>query len=61
MLTLFDVQGKSELLASVDVSANTEAERAAILANLKDLYGDAVYYLHLCGHDTGLPCSQERV
>lgn len=43
----------------LDVTDNTEPERAAILAELKGIMANAIYSRHLCAHDIGKPCTAE--
>ncbi len=64
MLKLIEVFGTPEgeigkpLLASLDVTQNTEGERQQVLTALRDLYGpDCKYFWHDCGHDDEKPCS----
>lgn len=60
MLKLLDVFQESEegqeLIASLDVTENTQEERLEILSNVKILYPEARFYQHDCGHDDGKPC-----
>jgi len=60
MLRLLDVFQESEegqeLIASLDVTENTQEERLEILFNVKILYPGAIFYQHDCGHDDGKPC-----
>ena len=50
-----------ELLASLDVTENTEPERLAVVEAVKVLYPECSYYWHDCGHVIGGPCAQEEV
>jgi len=56
-----DSEGNREELASMDVTALTEQEQNEALGNARALYGDVFYQYHSCGHDEGLPCSNEEV
>lgn len=63
MLKLLEVKtipediSKAEMLARLDVTENTEAERQEILDNTRILYPGCAYYWHDCGHDIGEHCS----
>ncbi len=70
MLKLLDVERfpnppeKSPVLvASLDVTQNTEAERTQILATVKTFYGDGFYWMHDCGHEDNptKPCTKVEV
>lgn len=68
MLILIDVfsppagpDNARELIASLDVTENTEPERLDVLAKLQALYGECGYYWHNCGHDEGRACIKEVV
>lgn len=45
----------------VDITDRTEAEIAAIQADIEDIMSGRDYTLqgHSCGHDDGLPCRKE--
>ncbi len=52
-------ENERELLASLDVTANTGPERAAALATAQDQYGPTcAYFWHDCGHDEGKACTR---
>ncbi len=52
-------ENERELLASLDVTANTGSERAAVLAGARDQYGPAcAYFWHDCGHNENRPCTR---
>ncbi len=66
MLKLLDIysapqgpENEMELLASLDVTANTGPECAAVLASARDQYGPTcAYFWHDCGHDENRPCTR---
>ncbi len=66
MLTFLEVHSKPTeevaqvLLACLDVTGLNEQERLGALADLRILYGDALYRWHFCGHDVGEPCRIEE-
>lgn len=67
MLKLLEVFGvpqgpenEPDMLASVDVTRNTEAERAVLLADVQALYGsECSYFWHDCGHIENRPCTRQ--
>ena len=56
-----DANGEPQMVASLDETEKTAAERQADLTDARVVWPNATFYWHECKHDDGLPCIRTLV